>query len=286
MISPIADMTGKTCIVTGANAGIGKQIATQLHAAGAHVVMACRSLERGQGALDEIAGASGGAGDRLELRELDASSQASIRQFAASFTRDHDRLDALVNNAGIYPAVRELSVDGIEMTWAVNVMAYFVLTDLLLDVLARSAPSRIVDVASTAAGGLLLDDLQWESRGFGGIRAYKQSKQANRMLAWVRAERIADTGVTINVAHPGGVRTGIARHQKGLWGAVTWLAFKLAPRSPQDGADTPSWLASDPELEGVNGAFYYERKQLDCEFRDMDACREVWTACESLVVRG
>lgn len=284
MTPPIADMTGKVCIVTGANAGIGKQIATQLHGAGAHVIMACRSIERGQAALDDIAG--GGDALRLELREMDASSQASIRAFATAIDRDHERIDALVNNAGIYPAAREIGVDGIEMTWATNVMGYFVLTNLLTEVLKRSAPSRIVNVASTAAGGLELDDLQWERRAFGGVKAYKQSKQANRMLAWVRAEHLAGTGVTINVAHPGGVRTSIARHQKGAWGVLMAIVFKLAPRSAATGADTPAWLASDPSLDGVSGRFYFNRKERECEFRDMDACRALWAACEAMVTDG
>lgn len=267
------DMSAKTCIVTGANSGIGRQVAKNLARMGAHVVMACRSRERGERARTELA-AELGAGDRLELMLVDLSLQASIRRFASEVLERHPRIDVLVNNAGIYPNGRVLTDEGIESTWATNVLAYELLTDLLLDRLRASAPSRIVNVASDKAGGLELDDLQWERRRFGGIKAYMQSKQANRMLAWVRASELEGSGVSINVVHPGGVNTGIGRNQKGLWGVLVRIAFKTQ-KSPADGADTATWLAASPDVEGISGKYYADRRERACEFRDMDQCAKL-----------
>lgn len=274
-----ADMAGKTAIVTGANSGIGKQIAENLAGLGATVVMACRSRDRGEAALDDIAERVDGAS--LELLLLDQSKQASIRAFADAFLSSHDRLDVLVNNAGIYPSAREVGEDGIELSWATNVMGYFLLTRALHDVLAASAPSRLIFIASALAGGLDMDDLQWQRRRFGGVKAYKQSKQANRMLGWVFAERYEPDGITVNVVHPGGVNTGIGRHQKGMWGWLVRLAFKTQS-SVAEGADTATYLAASPEVAGVTGAFWEDRKQIPCEFRDMDQCRELWQRCEAM----
>jgi NAD(P)-dependent dehydrogenase (short-subunit alcohol dehydrogenase family) len=276
-----ADLSGKLCVVTGANSGIGKQIAENLAALGGHVVMACRNEGRGREALSDIASRVGA--ERLELMSLDQSLQSSIREFVAAFRAKHERLDVLVNNAGIYPAERVVGPEGIETTWATNTMGYFVLTNALVETLEASAPSRVVFVASAAAGGLALDDLQWTRRKFGGIKAYKQSKQANRMLSWVLAEKLQDRGVTVNTVHPGGVSTGISRHQKGLWGALVKLAF-WTQKSVADGADTATWVAASPELDGITGKFWADRRERSCEFRQMDACRALWKQCEELVL--
>lgn len=278
-----ADLRGKTMIVTGANAGIGRQIAENLARMGAHVVMACRSLERGNAARAEIAQAVGGdAADRLEVMELDQSSQASVREFAAAFRARHPRLDTLVNNAGIYPQGRALSVDGIELTWATNVMGYFQLTLELEDVLVASAPARVVFVASKLAGNFDLDDLQWERRRFGGIRAYRQSKAANRMLSWAFAERLGPRGVAVHAIHPGGINTSIGRGQKGLWGVLVRLAFKTQ-KPVTAGADTATWVAASADIDGQNGIFWANRAPRDCEFRDLDQCRELYRRCEAML---
>lgn len=275
------DLSGKTALVTGANSGIGKQIAENLAALGAHVILACRSRERGQGALDDIA--TRVDPERLELAKLDQSSQSSIRELVAEVGDRHPELDVLVNNAGIYPRARELSADGIELTWATNVLGYFLLTRLLEPNLVAAAPARVLFVASTMAGGLDFDDLEWETRRFGGIRAYKQSKQANRMLAWVFADELGDRQVTVHAIHPGGVNTSIARHQKGLWGALVKLAFKTQ-RSVADGADTATFVAATSAGADQTGVFWDERAPRECEFRDMDACRELWRRCETMIV--
>jgi NAD(P)-dependent dehydrogenase (short-subunit alcohol dehydrogenase family) len=215
--------------------------------------------------------------------QLDQSSQSSVRDFADEFNQRFERLDVLLNNAGIYPPRRELSVDGIEKTWATNVMGYFQLSLLLEDKLLASQPSRLLFVASSLAGEFDMSDLQWQRRRFGGIKAYKQSKQANRMLAWVFAERLAGKGVTVNVIHPGGVNTGIGGNQKGLWGALVRLAFKTQ-KPVTEGADTATWLASSPEVLDKTNLFWADRKVRACEFRNMRECRELWERCEALLL--
>jgi NAD(P)-dependent dehydrogenase (short-subunit alcohol dehydrogenase family) len=272
------DLSQQTIIVTGANSGIGRQVAKNLASMGAEVILACRSQVRGQSAMRELKAEVPGA--KLVLMQLDQSSQESVASFAAEFCERFSRLDVLVNNAGIYPPKRELSVDGIENTWATNVMGYFQLSLALQEKLIASSPSRLLFVASTLAGGLDLEDLQWERRRFGGIKAYKQSKQANRMVAWVFAERLRNSGVTVNVIHPGGVRTGIGRGQKGIWGALVRLSF-LTQKPVAEGADTATWLASAPEIADKTGLFWADRKERACEFRDMEQCKKVWEYCEA-----
>lgn len=284
MPAPITtDMSGKTCVVTGANTGIGAQIARELARLGGTVVLACRSLERGQAALDEIAAQTGS--DRLELMQVDLSSQASIRQFAETLAERHPALQVLVNNAGIWPSERTLSADGIELTFATNVLGYFLLTQLLTPLLLAGAPARIVDVASEMAGHLDLEDLQFERRPFDGLKAYAQSKQSNRMLAWARARRLDGQPLTVNVMHPGGVRTEINRQQGGLYGLVVGAWFRLFGKTVEAGADTAVWLAASDEVAGESGKFWVDRAVRRCRFADEQAEERLWRACEALVGR-
>ena len=277
-----AELEGKTTLVTGANTGIGKEIARGLARSGSTVIFACRSQERGQAALDELRQDTGN--DNLELQLVDLDSQASIRALASRVLERHEALHVLVNNAGIYPEARALSPDGLERTWATNVIAYHLLAQLLLPRLIASAPARIVNVASTAAGGLDMDDLQFETRRFGGISAYKQSKQANRMLSWALHRRVASQGVSVNVAHPGPVATELARTQKGLWGVLNRFAFRVFGRSPSDGADTALWLATNPDLEGKSGLFWAKRRERRCEFANERQEEALWSVVESQIL--
>ncbi len=277
-----AELEGKTTLVTGANTGIGKEIARGLATSGAKVILACRSRQRGQAALDELRQDTGS--DELELQLVDLDSQASIRAMASRVLDRDEALHVLVNNAGIYPEARALSPDGIERTWATNVIAYHLLCQLLLPRLISSAPSRIVNVASTAAGGLDMNDLQFETRRFGGIAAYKQSKQANRMLSWALHRRVVSQGVSVNVAHPGPVATELARTQQGLWGVLNRVAFRVFGRSPTAGADTALWLATSPELEGKSGLFWAKRRQRRCEFANEEQEEALWDIVESQIL--
>lgn len=274
------ELEGRTCVVTGATSGIGKEIARGLLRLGADVVLACRSEAKGRAAVAELTRATGNA--KAELMLVDMADQGSIHGFAAKLLASREQVHVLVNNAGIYPAERRLSPDGIELTWATNVMGYFLLTNLLEARLVASAPARVVNVASLKAGGLDMGDAFFERRSFDGVVAYKQSKQANRMLAWARADRLEGTGLTVNVAEPGPVKTSIGAGQKGAWGLVVGLAFSLAP-GVEVGADTPLWLACAPELEAVSGGFWGRRQRHERPYYDVTKCAELVALCEGLL---
>ena len=275
-----ADLSGKTCIVTGANTGIGKEIARDLARMGASVVLACRSEERGGRALQELVRDT--KNDDLALLPVDLSSQASIRAFAREFEAQYQRLDVLVNNAGIWPSERELSADGIEMTWATNVLGYFLLTNELLDLMKASAPSRVINIASGLAGRLDFSDPQFETRPFRGWKAYAQSKQANRMLTWALAERLEGTGVTANAVHPGGVGTELGRYHRGLVGLLMKIHARFLAKSPAAGADTATWLAANPDLENVTGQYWFNRKSQKRTFYDVPEMKTLWFLCEGM----
>ena len=267
MPGPIdVDLEGRVCLVTGASSGIGRQAALELARLGATVVLACRDRARGEAARARIAAAAGHP--RVELLIVDLSSQASIRDFVRRFREGHDALHVLVNNAGIWSSRRRLSVDGIELTWATNVLGYFLTTERLLDTLRASAPARIVNVASELAGDLDLDDVGFERRRYRGITAYSQSKQANRMLTWELARRLKGSGVTANALHPGGVNTGLFRKAGGPMGLLGTVYGALFGRSARQGADTVVWLAASPEVEGESGGFYVDRRPRRCRFAD------------------
>lgn len=259
------DLSGRTAVVTGASGGIGKEIARDLARMGAKVVLACRSPERGEAALREIQASTGNA--ELELLEFDASSQASIRRFAERLSARHPRLQLLVNNAGTWSQQRVEGADGIELTWATNVLGYTLTTELLLDRLRAGAPARIVNVASILARDLDLEDVEFRRRRYSGMGAYAQSKQANRMWTWALARRLHGTGITANAMHPGGVATDLFRKAGGVLGLVAGAYMRLTARTPEEGADTASWLAASPEVAGKSGGFWIDRQERRCRFR-------------------
>ena len=203
-------MIGKRVIITGPALGIGKEIATQLAALGAQLVLACRGLGRGERTADEIARRTG-AKDCVVMR-IDTSSQQSIHEFVRQYRERYSRLDVLINNAGINRSQRQTNVDGIELTFATNALGYYVLTRELLDLLRASAPARIVNVASAFASDLDLADLQFERRAYEGRKAYAQSKACDRMVTWALARRLEGSGITANAMAPGlVVQTGLYR---------------------------------------------------------------------------
>jgi NAD(P)-dependent dehydrogenase (short-subunit alcohol dehydrogenase family) len=274
-------MENKIVIITGPTSGIGKEIAVQLAALGAELILGCRDVGRGKQTADEIAQRTGA--NNCTVMHVDTSSQQSIREFAREVRERLPRLDVLVNNAGINRARREMSIDGIELTFATNVLGYFLLTQQLLDLLGASAPARIVNVASTFAGELDLDDLQFERRSYSGQNAYKQSKACNRMLTWALARRLQDSHVTANAMAPGLViRTGLYDQAPaaGLFLMRTFSHF--IGRTPAQGADTAVWLASSPDVQGVTGKFFDRRRERACEFRNIEAEEKLWSICEAL----
>lgn len=274
-------MDGKIVIVTGPTSGIGKELAVQLARLGAHVVLACRDMRKGEAALAEIANRTGSK--TLSVLEVDTSSQTSIRGFAQRFKQLHSRLDVLVNNAGINRRQRQTSADGIELVFATNVLGYHLMTRELLGVLKSSAPARIVNVASTFAGNLDLEDLQFERRAYDPIQSYQQSKACNRLLTWALARRLQGTSVTVNAMAPGLVQTGLYRDTAVHLRLLLRLVGLISGRTVEQGADTAVWLASSPEVHGASGRFFERRKEVPCEFRDDKIEEKLWELCEQLV---
>jgi NAD(P)-dependent dehydrogenase (short-subunit alcohol dehydrogenase family) len=274
------NVAGRTCLVTGANSGIGLETARALARAGARVVMGCPDAGRGDAARAEVARSTGNP--RVELAVFDQSRPREARAFAESFGRANERLDVLVNNAGTWLSHREETADGIERTWATNVLGYFVLADALLPLLAKSAPARIVNVASELARDLDLGDVEFRRRPYDGVTAYAQSKQADRMWTWALARRLQGTGVTANAMHPGGVNTPLFR-KGGGWKGLAGAAYgKLMGKSPKEGADTVVFLASDPAVEGRSGLFWVDRAERSCRFRNEAQEEALYALCERM----
>jgi NAD(P)-dependent dehydrogenase (short-subunit alcohol dehydrogenase family) len=277
-------MKGKRVIITGPTSGVGKEAAIQLAELGAEVVLACRDVKKGQNVASEIARRVDSA--KVVVTQVDTSSRESIREFAREFRRRYRRLDVLINNAainrGTLPKVP--SVDGIELTFATNVLGYFLLTQELLDVLKRSAPARIINVASSYASDLDLDDMQFERRPFESFKAYAQSKACDRLLTWAMARRLKGSGVTVNAMTPSLItETGLYRNAEA--DLVKRLTQYSGGRTSAQGADTITWLASAPELEGVTNKFFEDRQEQDCEFRNKRDEEKLWKICDALVNR-
>lgn len=255
----MADLTGKTVLVTGATSGIGLEACVTFAAMGADLVMVGRDRKKGEAAVAEVEKRS--AARRPSLMLCDFASQRAIRALAAEFRAAHPRLHVLVNDAGSVSANREVTEDGIERTFAVNHLGYFLLTNLLLDLLKASAPARVVNVASIGhrAGTMDFDDLGYE-KGYFIVKAYNRSKLGNVLFTRELARRLQGTGVTVNCLHPGVVATNIWSH--GQWWAVPFLSVaKLFMVTPRQGGEAIVFLATSPELEGQTGG-YYESNRL------------------------
>jgi retinol dehydrogenase-13 len=210
---------------------------------------------------------------------VDLASQKSIREFAADFDRRYEKLHILINNAGVWTTTKRLSPDGIEMMWATNVLGYHLLTKLLLPKLKKSTPARIINVASSAAKGLDLNDVQYEKRKYNDFTAYSQTKQANRMLSWDLAAQLQGSGVTVTAGNPGLIKSELSRETSGVFGAVFSLLQRIMAKTPTEGADTFVWMAAAKDLEGVSDKFYSERKEMVCNFRDPTAIRTLVNLC-------
>lgn len=275
-------LAGRVCLVTGASGGIGLETARGLAAQGARVVLACRDAGRGEAARRDITATTGNPD--VEVSLVDLGSRASTRAFAAAFRERHPALHVLVNNAGVWLERRRESAEGVELTWATNMLGYAHVARELLPLLRAGAPSRIVNVASQLARDLDLDDVLFRRRRYASVTAYAQSKQANRMWTWALARRLAGSGVTANALHPGSVRTGIFAKGGGPLSWIMPVATRfLAGKTPAEGADTVVWLASSPEVESRSGGFYIDRREIRCRFRDEPAEERVYALCESML---
>ena len=269
-------MTGKVVMVTGANAGMGKEIVLALAGMGARVAMVSRDRARGEVARAEVQQKVAGAA--LELLIADLSSQQSIRDLVREFTSHHERLHVLVNNAGVTQRRRVESADGLESVFAINHLGPFLLTGLLLPVLTASAPSRVVTVASGAhaMGKIDFDDLQ-SARGYDEIRVYNQSKLANLLFSYELARRIAGSGVTANAADPGFVKTNLRV-------PFPYSIFSFMRGSAVDGARPAVFLASSPEVEAVSDRYFNQKGEVKSSklSYDEDIARRLWDVSAGL----
>jgi NAD(P)-dependent dehydrogenase (short-subunit alcohol dehydrogenase family) len=274
-------MKSKICVVTGTTSGIGKETAVALARAGARVAIVCRTQDKGERALAEIRRRS--AGD-VALFVADLASQRAIRVLAARLSTALPRIDVLVNNAGLILDRRVLTEDGLETTFAVNHIGYFLLTRLLEPKLRAGAPARVVNVASRAhqSGTLRFDDLMG-AKGYDGWSAYVQSKLANIVFTYELARRLAGSGVTANCLHPGVIASS--------FGNAGPLMIRLGVRlgrpfmkGPARGADTSIYLASSPEVEGVSGKYFVNRRQARSNDESYDAtvATRLWKVSEEL----
>ena len=287
----MADMQGKTVVVTGGNSGIGLETAEALAGMGARVIVTARNADKGRAAVAGIVQRLGGHA-QVQLVVFDLADLSSVRRGADEILVQAPRLDVLVNNAGVVLSERHETVDGYEATFAINHLGPFLLTNLLLDRLRDSAPSRIVNVASTAHNtarkGIPFDDLQ-SRRRYRGMRVYGESKLANILFTLELARRLEGTGVTANALHPGTVRTGYGADGD----ARGFLAFGIKIEkpfflSPAKGARTSIYLASSPDVQDVTGQYFDKCKPAKSRrwAQDAEAAQRLWQVSEDLVGLG
>ena len=277
-------MKDKIVLITGANSGIGFETARQLAALGAHIILVCRDPGRGSAARAEIAESVVDVAPDLVLADL--SSQASIRAAADRIRSQFGRIDVLINNAGAVFARRELTVDGIEQTFAVNHLAPFLVTQLLFGLVVSAGDGRVITVSSEIhSGSIDFENLQGERR-YNFLQAYYQSKLENILFTYELARRAAFMGVTINTLSPGPTRTRFGDNLSGL-PALFPLVMKRIPflfTAPSRAAGTPVYLASSPEAASVSGGFFMNKRQISSKpiSYDLDAARRLWTISENM----
>lgn len=277
-------MNGKICMVTGATAGLGQVTALALAAFGATVIVVGRNEIKSGATVEMIKQQTGNTSVDYMLADL--SSMAAVRQLAATFQEKYGRLHVLVNNAGALFMRRQETVDGLEMTFGLNHISYFLLTHVLLDVLKESAPARIVNVSSSAhyRGALDFDDLHYVRRAYNGRQAYSDSKLANVMFTYELARRLEGTGVTANALHPGLVATDFAANNFGVLGRPLRRVLDLFSISVDQGAETQIYLASSPDVGDATGLYWENREPKRSSDRsyDEDAQRHLWDASAAI----
>ncbi len=272
----------KICVITGGTSGIGAAAARQLAHLGFSVIIVGRNRKKGLNHIKKIKYSDPDV--QVDFLHADLSSQNQIRKIAKEFADRYSRLDLLINNAGAYYAKREISVDGLEMTFALNHMSYFLLTNLLLDQLKASVSGRIIVVSSGAheGGRINFEDLQSE-HNYNRNQVYAQSKLANLLFTYALARRLEGTRVTANALHPGSVATNIGANNNWLKTRLRNL-IKPGMISPDEGAKTVVYLATSPDVEGVTGKYFYNCKIINSSEESYDeVCREkLWLLSEKL----
>jgi len=283
MRTPATDLHGKTMLITGGTGGIGKETARGLAKLGAHVILVGRDRVRAEAAVAELNATAGN--ERVDLLLADLSSQAAIRELAREVIDRYPRLDVLINNIGGLYARRWLTVDGIEATLAVNHLNPFLLTHLLLPVLAASAPARVINVTGgMPTGAIDLANLQAEQR-FHGLQTYSHAKTTMMAVSYEFARRLEGTGVTLNVAYPGGADTAMTRGMTPAmapgWMRLIWPVFGLMMRNapPARAARSSIFLATSPDVEGINATYFNtssKRTQWPAPVHDEALRRRLW----------
>ncbi|XP_041843705.1 retinol dehydrogenase 13 [Melanotaenia boesemani] len=281
-------LDGKTVLVTGANTGIGKETCRDLAGRGARVVMACRDLIQAEKAAEDIRRSTGNG--NVVIRHLDLASIYSVTQFAKDILDSEDRLDILINNAGVMMCPKWLTEDGFETQLGVNHLGHFLLTNLLLPILISSAPSRVVNVSSIAhhGGRINFEDLFFSRRPYSSLESYRQSKLANVLFTRELARRLKGTGVSTFCLHPGVIRTELGRHVEGwfpLLGALLRLPTLLLMKTPWQGCQTTVFCAVTPGLEDRSGCYFSDcvEKEAAPEGRDDEVARRLWKESGRLV---
>jgi NAD(P)-dependent dehydrogenase (short-subunit alcohol dehydrogenase family) len=276
-------MVNKTVLITGGNSGIGFAAALELARMGAHIVLMSRSRERGEKARMEIINQSGNR--RIDLIQCDLASLESVRTFASEFLKNYSRLDVLINNAGIYTDTRMLTADGFEYQFGVNHLGHFLLTELLLDLLKKSAPSRIINVSSHAhfGGKTNFSDIHLQER-YSGWKAYAQAKLANILFTYELAHRLAGTGVTANCLHPGVVSTRFAFDRSTEKPNSLMRLMKPFAITPEKGARTTIFLATSPDVETTTGKYFNRCKAVASSRSsyDLAAAEKLWNLSKVL----
>ncbi len=278
-----SSMQGKVCLVTGSSSGIGKVTARELARMGATVVMVCRNRAKGEAVQAEIQEASGNA--QVNLIIADLSSLAEVRRAASEFKQKYTQLHVLVNNAGGINAEHKVTPDGLEVTFATNYLASFLLTQLLLDVLKASAPARIVNVSSSGhtSGNIDFADLQGTHR-YSPVKAYSQSKLAQIFFTYELADQLEGTGVTVNALHPGMIASNFNNGLRGIQHFIGELVYFFVAISVEKGAQTTLYLATSPEVEGVSGKYFSDCKEITSSRRSYDVTlrQRLWKVSEEL----
>lgn len=277
-------MKDRIVVITGANRGIGKEAAKELARTGAKIYLASRSINSANDAREEIIRETNNK--NIFVRELDLASPESIRKFVESFKKEEIKLDVLINNAGLWSGDKVLSAFNEEMTFSVNVLGHQLLTKLLVDMLKKASPSRIINVASHFAGGIDIDDVSFDRRKYNPTLAYRQSKQANRMLTREWARRLENDNIVVYSMTPGFIpSTDLFRNQNVVGKLLLKLFGLIEGRTIQQGADTIVWLASTEESPGNNGGFFKDRKEEKCKFSNPVEEKKLWDKCEEIVAR-
>lgn len=284
-----ASVKGKTVVITGGNTGIGKETAQELARRGGRIILGCRDMEKCEAAAKEIRGNT--LNPHVYACQVDLASMKSIREFAEKINQEEKHVDILINNAGVMRCPAWKTEDGFDMQFGVNHLGHFLLTNLLLDKLKESAPSRVINLASLAhiVGKIDFEDLNWERKKFDTKQAYCQSKLANVLFTRELAKRLQGTGVTVNAVHPGVVATDLGRHtglhQSQFSSSVLSPFFSLLIKSPELGAQPSLYLAVAEEMEGVTGRYYdvmTEKEPAPQALDDDVACR-LWEVSSRLV---